>query len=220
MSSPSPRLPFLVLLYEQYLNNQDSAGFISKVAQTYTQGTLERLTENPSPQVRRAAVLALGFLGDYEANPVLGRSLLDEDRTVRLLAENGIRNLWPRAAGEGDRQQLAIITRLNAAQHYEEAIERATQLIEKNPALAEAWNQRAVARFARGQYGDAIRDCHEALEINPYQFAAAAGMGHAYLRLNNPVSALEAFRRALRLNPNLEGIRAQIARLTKLIEDK
>ncbi len=56
MSSPSPRQPFLVLLYEQYLENQDSAGFISKVAQTYTQGTLERLTECPHPQIRRAAV--------------------------------------------------------------------------------------------------------------------------------------------------------------------
>lgn len=220
MSSPSPRQPFLVLLYEQYLENQDSAGFISKVAQTYTQGTLERLTECPHPQIRRAAVLALGFLADYEANSVMGRALLDDDRTVRLLAENGIRNVWNRAGGEAERQQLAIIARLNAAQHYEEAIQRASQLIENTPALAEAWNQRAIARFARGRYGDAIRDCHEALEINPYHFAAAAGMGHAYLRLNNPISALEAFRRALRLNPNLEGVRTQIARLTKLIEDK
>jgi len=220
VSSPAPRQPFLVLLYEQYLENQDSAGFISKVAHTYTQGTLERLTESPYPQIRRAAVLALGFLADYEANSVMGRALLDDDRTVRLLAENGIRNIWNRAGSEADRQQLTIIARLNAAQHYEEAIQRASQLIEKTPALAEAWNQRAIARFARGQYGDAIRDCHEALEINPYHFAAAAGMGHAYLRLNNPISALEAFRRALRLNPNLEGVRAQIARLTKLIEDR
>lgn len=220
MSNPSTRQPFLVVLYEQYLDHQDSTGFISKVAQTYTQGTLERLVENPYPQVRRAAVLALGFIGDYEANPVMGRALLDEDRTVRLLAENGIRNVWHRAADDADRQQLTIIARLNSAQHYNEAIQRANQLLKKTPGLAETWNQRAIALFARGKYGDAIRDCHEALEINPYHFAAAAGMGHAYLRLNNPVSALEAFRRALRLNPNLEGVRAQITRLTRLIEDK
>jgi tetratricopeptide (TPR) repeat protein len=220
VSSPSTRQPFLVVLYEQYLDHQDSAGFISKVAQTYTQGTLERLVDSRCPQVRRAAVLALGFIGDYEANPVMGRALLDEDRTVRLLAENGIRNVWHRAADDADRQQLTIIARLNSAQHYDEAIQRANQLLKKTPGLAETWNQRAIAYFARGKYGDAIRDCHEALEINPYHFAAAAGMGHAYLRLNNPVSALEAFRRALRLNPNLEGVRAQIARLTRLIEDK
>jgi cytochrome c-type biogenesis protein CcmH/NrfG len=43
-------------------------------------------------------------------------------------------------------------------------------------------------------------------------------MGHAYLRLKNRVSALESFRRALRLNPNLEDVRAQVARLARTIE--
>jgi len=220
VSNSGPRVPFLVVLYQQYLDNQDSAGFISKVSQTYSLGTLERLAESPFPLVRRGAVLAIGFLGDYEMNAVMGRALLDEDRTVRLLAENGIRNVWNRAGNEEERQKLAIILRLNAAQHYEEAIRRTTQLLEKAPCFAEVWNQRAIAHFARGEYADSIRDCHEALEINPYHFAAASGMGHCYLRLDNPVSALECFQRALRLNPNLEGIRAQIARLTRLIEGK
>ncbi len=43
-------------------------------------------------------------------------------------------------------------------------------------------------------------------------------MGRAYLELGNPVSALESFRRALRLNPDLEGVRAQANRLAKLVE--
>ena len=45
-------------------------------------------------------------------------------------------------------------------------------------------------------------------------------MGRAYLELSNPVSALECFRRALRLNPNLEGVRAQVVRLARLVEGK
>jgi hypothetical protein len=44
-------------------------------------------------------------------------------------------------------------------------------------------------------------------------------MGQAYLQLENPVSALECFRRALRLNPGLEGVRAQVVRLTRMVED-
>ena len=69
-----------------------------------------------------------------------------------------------------------------------------------------------------GHYDDSVRDCHEALEINPYHFIAAVGMGRAYLELGNPVSALESFRRALRLNPDLEGVRVQADRLAKLVE--
>ena len=214
------RLPRIVALYQEYLDDHDSAGFISKVSQSYTQGTLQRLTEHESPPVRRAAVLALGFAGDYEANAAMGCALLDEDRTVRMLAENGIRNVWTRAGTEEQRRQLAVVVRLNSARHYQEALERATELIAQSPWFAEAWNQRAVARFALGHYAESIRDCHQALEINPYHFAAAAGMGHAYLELDNPVSALESFRRALRLNTGLEGVRAQVARLTRMIEDK
>ncbi len=218
--SDATRLPFLTLLYQQYLASQDSAAFIRKVSQAYTQGTLERLANHGSPDVRRSAVLALGFLGNYEANHAMGRALVDDDRTVRMLAENGIRNLWNRAGTQEHCQELAVAIRLNTAQQYRQASERATRLIQEAPWFAEAWNQRAVARFALGEYEPSINDCHQALEINPYHFAAASGMGQAYLHLGDHISALESFRRALRLNPNLEGARAQIARLTKIIEGK
>jgi cytochrome c-type biogenesis protein CcmH/NrfG len=44
-------------------------------------------------------------------------------------------------------------------------------------------------------------------------------MGQAYLELGNKLSALESFRRALRLNPDLEAVRAQVIRLKRLVED-
>jgi tetratricopeptide (TPR) repeat protein len=214
------RSPILLVLYQQYLDRQDSAGFISKVSQCYTPGSLERLVTHGHCEVRRAAVLALGFLGDYEANHTLGRALLDDDRTVRTIAENAIRSVWARAGSEEERQQLGLIMRLNAAQHYKEAVRRATSLIERAAWFAEAWNQRAVSQFALGRFAEAIRDCHQALEINPYHFPAAASMGQAYLELGNHVSALESFRRALRLNPDLEGVRAQVVRLARMVDGK
>ncbi len=218
MSSNRRRTPFLSALYQQYLDNQDSAGFIRKISQCYTHGTLQRLAENQNREVRRAAVLALGFVGDYTANHVVGRALLDDDRTVRMLAENAIRSIWTRAGNEEERQELGIVIRLNAAGQYQEAIHKATELVETAPWFAEAWNQRAVARFNLGQFTESIRDCHQALEINPYHFVAATSMGQAYLELNNAVSALESFRRALRLNPDLEGIRLQVVRLARMVE--
>ena len=220
MSSESRRVPRLLALYQQYLDNQDSDEFVSRTSRSYTQGTLERLAEHESREVRRAAVLALGLLGDYGANRVVSRALHDEDRTVRMLAENGIRSVWTRAGNDELRRQLSVVIRLNAAKHYEEATRHATELTEKAPWYAEVWNQRAIAHFALSRYAEAIRDCHQALELNPYHFAAASGMGQAYLELDNHVSALECFRRALRLNPNLEDVRAQVTRLARIIEGK
>jgi tetratricopeptide (TPR) repeat protein len=220
VSNDPPQTPFLLALYRQYLDHQDSAGFISKVAQCYTPGTLQRLAQNCDRQVRRAAVLALGFVGDYTVNHTVGRALLDDDRTVRMLAENGIRALWTRAGNQHQRQELENIFRLNAARQYKEAVRRASELIDEAPWFAEAWHQRAIARFNLSQFVESIRDCHQALEINPYHFLAATGMGQAYLQLENYVSALESFRRALRLNPNLEGVRVHVVRLTRMVEGK
>lgn len=220
MNRGRARIPLLLGLYRQYLDHQDSPRFAAKVWQYYTPGTLQRLAQNPEREVRRAAVLAIGFIGDYDANHTLGRALLDDDRTVRLLAQNGIRSIWTRAGNEHHRRQLQIIIRLNAARRYQEAIRRATELIEKAPWFAEVWNQRAVARFNLRQFQESIRDCHQALELNPYHFVAATAMGQAYLELKNYLSALESLRRALRLSPDLEAVRVQVVRLTRMVEDK
>jgi tetratricopeptide (TPR) repeat protein len=219
VSSDPVRPPYLLVLYQQYLSHQNAACFIREVTCLYTTGTLQRLARHASREVRRAAVLSLGFVGDYSANHTLGCALLDDDRTVRTLAENGIRSVWNRAGNDADRQELVTIIRLNAARRSQDAIARAGKLIERAPWFAEAWHQRAVGQAALGRLIEAIRDCHQTLEINPYHFVAATSMGQVYLQLDNPVSALECFRRALRLNPDLEGVRAQVVRLTRLVED-
>ena len=198
MNTNPARLPSLLGLYQQYLDRQDSAEFVGQVSKRYTSGTLERLARHASREVRRAAILALGLLGDYDANHTIGRALLDDDRTVRTIAENSIRTIWSRAGNAPERQELGVIVRLNAAQLHKEAVVRATKLIQRAPWFAEAWYQRAVAYFALGRLVESIRDCHQALEVNPYHFVAATTMGQAYLELRNPVSALECFRRALK----------------------
>lgn len=219
MSNTSRQGPLLVDFYERYLVDQDSAAFIKSTSGRYTVATLERLAIWGRRMSRRAAVLGLGFLADYESNSVLGRALCDRDRGVRTLAETAIRNVWRRVGAQSQRQLLGAIQRLNNTKRYDEAIAQATSLIHESPWLAEAWNQRGFASFHNGDFEAAIRDCHQALEINPYHFAAASGMGHSYLRQNNLIAALEAYRRALRLNPNLEDVRAQVVKLQRTIRE-
>ena len=217
--SNEPRLPRLLADYQRYLENRDSAAFLTTVSQRHTSGTLERLARHERREVRRAAVFALGFLGDYQSNHVLGCSLLDGDRSVRTLAENSIRCVWMRDGSQAERRELDVLVRLGAARQFEEVVRRATRLLDASPALAEVWNQRGTAHYALGRFAEAIRDCHQALEINPYHFIASTSMGRAYLELGNPVSALECFRLALRLNPDLEGVRLQVVRLSRTVED-
>jgi tetratricopeptide (TPR) repeat protein len=207
VSGPAPRLPLLDFLYQQFLDDQDAPAFVRKVTARYTSATLERLLGHPSRSCRRAAALGLGYVGNYESNSPLGRALQDHDRGVRALSENALRAIWCRAGSPTEQHLLEHAIRANVAKEYDKAFSSAGELIELAPWFAEAWNQRAIARYGLGYYTDSIRDCRQALEINPYHFGAAAGMGQCFLHLGDADEAVDCFRRALRLNPELTGVR-------------
>jgi tetratricopeptide (TPR) repeat protein len=212
--------PAINKYYHDYLLSEESASFILRVSQRYTVGTLMRLAGSGGRIERRAAVLALGFLGDFDACVVLGRALKDGDRGVRMLAENGMRSVWCRAGNEEQRHKLRLVMRLISCGQFSDAEAHAEGLLADAPAYAEAWHQRAVARYHLGAYADAIGDAREALELNPYHFAAAAAIGQCYLELDAPRAALETFRRALQLNPGLELVRAKISSLQRAMEGR
>ncbi|MFT5304237.1 MAG: tetratricopeptide (TPR) repeat protein [Mariniblastus sp.] len=215
MSEFEVRFPKLDLFYQQYLTDENSATFIYGVSRSYCLGTLQRLAKNGGRLTRRAAILAIGFLGDYSSNEIMGASLVDSDRAVRLLADHGIREIWQRQGNSAQRQSVQQLYRLISQSRMEEAIDAATCLINFNPKLGEAWNQRAIASCADGEFTAAIADCRETLNCNRFHFPAAIGMAHCFLQLDDPVSALEGFRLALRINPDLEGVRSHIAHLEK-----
>jgi tetratricopeptide (TPR) repeat protein len=143
---------------------------------------------------------------------------LDVDRTVRTLAESACRRVWTRDGDKQQRRQLMSVTRSNAAGRYQEAIEEASRLVSEVPHFAEVWYQRGAAWFQLKDYARAIDDWTQALELNAYHFVAATAMGAAYLRLNDPLSALKSLRRALLLNPDLENVREQVDELGREIE--
>jgi len=210
-----PRLPLLDFVYQQFLDDRDAASFVRKVSARYSPATLERVLAHPARSCRRAAALALGYLGDYESNPALGRALHDIDRGVRAMAENSLRAVWCRAGTLPQQKLLEAIIHENVAKHYRLAFDRASELVDLAPWFAEAWNQRAISRYGLGYYTESIGDCRQALEINPYHFGAAAGMGQCFLNMGDSEEALLCFRRALKLNPELDGVRAAIQSLER-----
>ena len=220
MSQDHRHRPLLVHDYERYLVDQDVDLYLRRVSSRYTVGGLERVATSSDRAARRAAVLALGRLAEYRSNVALGRALVDSDRGVRVLAENGIRRLWQRIGTSGQQQHLVAIDLHLEVKNYGRAAQLSTAMVEDAPWIAQAWYYRGKAFFHLQQHEAATRDCHQALEINAYHFMAASVMGQAYLLLNDPVSALDSFRRALRLNPNMEEVRAQVIHLQRSLKDE
>ncbi len=211
------RTPMLDRFYQQFLRDENSAKYISSISQVYCVGTLERLAAHGQRITRRAAVLAIGFVSDMTSNESLGRALRDEDRAVRMLADHGLRQIWFRSGTAAEQASLRKISRLNNRHHYNRALVDAESMTSENPYLAEAWNQRAIASYALSKYDRAIDFCQEVIFLNRHHFLSVVGMGNAFLQLDNVSAALESFRLALNINPDLENVRGQVLHLEKII---
>ncbi|HMO13523.1 MAG TPA: hypothetical protein PKD64_14895 [Pirellulaceae bacterium] len=216
--SKATRQSKLAQFYRDYLDSEKSADFVAGVSQHYTLETLSKLAANGDRIGRRASVLAIGFLGDYRFNSVLGEALRDGDRAVRLLADHGIRQLWFRVPDPYISSSLRRLARCNQQLKYDESLNLANRIIQAAPMTAEAWNQRAITSFAQGDYWHAVCDCRETLELNPYHFVAAMGMANCHMQMKDGQSALASFRKALSINPDLDRVRMQVASLERIFE--
>ncbi len=219
MSDDFSRYPLVDCLYHRYLVDENSAAFIQAVSQVYNLGALQRLARYGQPLTRRASVLAIGFLGDFSVNETMGRALSDQDRGVRMLADHGIRQVWMRQGSAAEQSSVKRLHYLSNRHQMDQLIVEATMLIEQNPLLAEAWNQRAIGFSAEGDLESAIEDCKETLNCNRFHFPAAIGLAHCCLQIDDGAAALESFRLALDINPDLEFVRRHIRHLEKTVNE-
>ena len=218
MSEPTLRYSMLERYFQQFLSDEDSASFIRQTSESYTIGTLEKLAHVGGRITRRASILAIGFLGDFHQNETMGQALVDPDRGVRLLADHNIRRIWQRQGNFDMHSKMSRLDWLNSSGQFTEVIELASTLLDRDPALGEAWNQRAIAYAHMGEFELAVSDCQETLNCNRYHFPAAMGMGHCCLELDDGFAALECFRLAIHINPDLAHLRGQIRHLEEMME--
>jgi tetratricopeptide (TPR) repeat protein len=83
----------------------------------------------------------------------------------------------------------------------EEAEVLLTEIIQDQPDFAEAWNRRAVLYYIQKQYRKSLADCEQVVELNPIHFGALHGMGLCHAALGEYAAAIQAFRRALAIQP-------------------
>jgi tetratricopeptide (TPR) repeat protein len=101
-----------------------------------------------------------------------------------------------------------------AAQRYDIAETRLDRLLRACPDYAEAWNKRATLYYLQQRDGESVRYIHRTLELEPRHFGALSGLGEICLSCGDEESALFVFQAALRVNPHLASVRAEVERLT------
>ena len=193
--------------------------FYQLVKNRYSEGTLQRLLlSSDDPQTRQAAALALGSQGTMASSTLLSGVLKnDPDEGVRIWVVDSLWEIWFRGNSLDEGRGLRIAMGLPESIQQLPALD---DLIEQYPDFAEAYNQRAILLYRRGQHAKAVADCERALRLNPVHFGAASGLGQCYLRMNKPHAALRAFAHALDLNPYLLDLREMVETLRNAIGEK
>jgi tetratricopeptide (TPR) repeat protein len=142
------------------------------------------------------------------------------DAASAKLVESRIMALW--AASGSDTADL-LMSRVKPAmegQDLDLAIKLLDAIVDLQPTYAEAWNRRATIHFLKKDYGQALTDIRQVLAREPRHFGAIAGLGMIMQELGEEKRALEAFRRALDLNPHLQKIPDLVKGLTDKVDGR
>jgi len=192
-----------------------------QVQSRYFDSSLENLLGWADADARQAATLALGLTGAMNVNDALAQRLHDDDPTVRQLAADALWSIWFRADTPDNNHELQRLIALKLTADTRDTILAGYHaLLQKAPRFAEAFNQRAIVYYRSGEYAHAVADCDKALRLNPYHFGAASGMAQCFMKQKKVRAALRSYRRARRLNPNLDGVHQIIVSLEKQLGEE
>ena len=173
-----------------------------------------------SAEARAAAIVWFARHGAEADAPPLYERLHDENTAVRSYAEQALWLLWGRSGdAAADRLMERGTDEMQSGRHRE-AIATFTQLIRLRPAFAEGWNKRATALYLAGEHRRSLADCAEVLRRNPRHFGALSGAGLNHVQLEEHRQALDWFRRALAVNPNMPAVRSEVQRLEALLRGR
>jgi tetratricopeptide (TPR) repeat protein len=175
---------------------------------------------NSAAPARLAAVERLAELGTMADADRVQPRMADADPQVRAAAVAAMWQIWSRSGDAAIDALFARGVEQMQAMELDDALATFNDIVRRKPAFAEGWNKRATILFLRGENEKSLRDCDQVLKRNRNHFGALSGAGQIHIRLGNPQRALEFFRRAVRINPNLEGPAQMIPILEQVLRDK
>ena len=103
---------------------------------------------------------------------------------------------------------------------YDLAIKLLDAVVALKPDYVEAWNRRATIYYLMKDYGHSVADIREVLLREPRHFGALSGLGLILQEIGDDKHALEAYRRALAIDPHLEHLPDVVKKLSETVEGR
>jgi tetratricopeptide (TPR) repeat protein len=116
-----------------------------------------------------------------------------------------------------------LMTRAKAAmdaQNSDVALKLLDAVVRLRPDYVEGWNRRATLYYLRNDYTRSLEDIEQVLAREPRHFGALAGLGMIMQDLGDDKRALDAFRRALAVNPHIDKVPELVKTLAEKVEGR
>jgi tetratricopeptide (TPR) repeat protein len=134
--------------------------------------------------------------------------------------EEQIWEIWMQSGDQNIDALMAIgVASMNDG-NYDQALRAFGRVVDLAPRFAEGWNKRATVLYLMGHYEDSIKDIDKTLALEPRHFGALSGLGLCDAQLDKQKEALDAFERALAINPNMPGIKLNAEEMKKQLGNK
>jgi tetratricopeptide (TPR) repeat protein len=140
------------------------------------------------------------------------------DEHAAEMIEGTVRALWVQQASPAAVMLLSRGERDLQNHAEDEALADFDAVLALEPDYAEGYNHRAAARAAVGDDDGAIRDIEETLKREPRHFSALEGLSRIAERQHNWKGALEAWQKALDIDPLTPGGLDRLEMLQKKVD--
>jgi tetratricopeptide (TPR) repeat protein len=134
--------------------------------------------------------------------------------------ENRIWALWLASGSDSANLLMSRAKSAIDSNDLDVAVELLDALTKIKPDYVEGWNRRATLHYMRKEYGQAMEDIRQVLVREPRHFGAISGLGMILNEFGDEKHALDAFRRALEINPHLSKIDEMVKTLTEKVEGR
>ena len=134
-------------------------------------------------------------------------------------AEQKIWELWSRSDSPTAEVLLGQAVVAMGVSENTASLEILDRIVAAYPDYAEAWNKRATLEFVLGNFDASLADIDKVLDLEPCHFGALAGRGMILQSQQKWGAALDAYRDALRMNPNMPGVKNAVHELEKRERD-
>jgi tetratricopeptide (TPR) repeat protein len=156
----------------------------------------------------------------YNLDTLFDALKIAPDETSAKAIEDRIWSVWLVSGSDTCNLLMSRVKTATEEKDYDLAIKLLDAIIEIKPDYVEAWNRRATVYYMKDDYGHALADLREVLAREPRHFGALSGLGLILQEIGDDKDALEAYRKALAIDPHLEHIPDTVKTLTEKVEGR